>query len=77
MLKGILSLITPIRHCDTVLVRVVRAPALQSLAKNTDKELKNNGVVLELGDHLNKNSNCVVNKKIQELARALCKSDPL
>ena len=75
MIKNILSLVTPIRHCATVLVRVDRAPALKSLAINPDPQLRSNGILLDLGDHLNKNSNCSVDKKIQELEqeiRRLC-----
>ena len=67
MVKGILSLATPIRHCATVQIRVDRAPALKSLANNPDQQLQTNGIILDLGDHLNKNSNCSVDKKIQEL----------
>ena len=67
MVHGILSLVTPIRHSDRVLVRVDRAPALASLKQNPDAELDSNGITLDLGEHFNKNSNCSVDKKIQEL----------
>ena len=75
MITGILNLVTPIRHCATVQVRTDRAPALKSLATNPDPELSSNGILLELGEHLNKNSNCSVDKKIRELEdeiRKLC-----
>ena len=75
MVQGILNLVTPIRHCSKVQVRVDRAPALKSLAENHDQELADNGIDLELGEDLNKNSNCSVDKKIQELEaeiRRLC-----
>ena len=64
MVKGILSLVTPIRHCSSLLVRVDRAPALKSLAENTNEELESNGIYLDVGEHYNKNSNASVDKKI-------------
>ena len=69
MITGILNLVTPIHHCATVQVRTDRAPALKSLATNPDPELGTNGILLELGEHLNKNSNCSIDKKIREIAR--------
>ena len=75
MVQGILNLVTPMRHCSKVQLRVDRAPALKSLAENHDQELVDNGITLELGEDLNKNSNCSVDKKIQELEaeiRRLC-----
>ena len=75
MIQGILSLVTPIRHCSKVQIRVDKAPALRALHHNPDQELVQNGIILELGDDLNKNSNCSVDKKIQELEgeiRRLC-----
>jgi hypothetical protein len=47
--QAILSLVTPIRHCDSVLVRVDRAPALRSLANNPDDQLSRNGIKQGLG----------------------------
>ena len=67
MSEGILDLVTPIRHSNKILLRVDRAPALRSLATNKEDQLEENGIKLELGDHFNKNSNCSVDKKIQEL----------
>ena len=78
MVRGILSLVTPIRHCSSLLVRVDRAPALKSLAENTNEELESNGIYLDVGEHYNKNSNASVDKKIQELEaeiRRLCPSE--
>ena len=75
MEQGILQLVTPMRHCTKVLVRTDKAPALRSLAENPDPEFVKNGISLELGDDLNKNSNCSIDKKIQELEaeiRRLC-----
>ena len=62
VIKGILTLVTPIRHCATVQIRTDRAPALKSIATTPDSEMSSNGIVLELGEHLNKNSNCSVDK---------------
>ena len=67
MICAILCTVTPIRHCATVQVRVDRAPTLRSLAVNPDEQLQSNGIILEPGEHYNKNSNCSVDKKIQEL----------
>ena len=75
MVEGILALVTPVRHSDKIIIRVDRAPALKSLANNPDEELKSNGIEFDLGEHFNKNSNCSVDKKIQELEfeiRRLC-----
>ena len=75
MVQGILHLVTPMRHCSRVLVRTDKAPALKSLAETPDQELVKNGIRLELGEDLNKNSNCSIDKKIQELEaelRRLC-----
>jgi hypothetical protein len=75
LVQGILNLVTPTRHCSKLQIRVDKAPALKSLAENQDQELVQNGITLELGEDLNKNSNCSVDKKIQELEakiRRLC-----
>ena len=74
--QAILSLVTPIRHCDSVLVRVDRAPALRSLANNPDDQLSRNGIKLELGESLNKNSNCSIDKKIRELESEIVRLCP-
>jgi hypothetical protein len=76
MVNGILSLITPVRHSDRVLVRVDRAPALRSLSNTPDQELDSNGITLDLGEHFNKNSNCSVDKKIQELEAEIRRISP-
>ena len=65
--EALISTVTPIRHSATILVRVDQAPAFQSLLKSPSDALEANGVLLEIGEDFNKNSNCQVDKKIQEL----------
>ena len=74
--KAILQIVTPIRHCHTVRVRVDKAPGFQSLKNNMSEELKANGIDLDLADDLNVNSNCSVDKKIQELEEELKRISP-
>ena len=54
-------------------MRVDSAPALKSLQKNGHGDLLENGIKLVLGDDMNKNSNCCVDKKIQELQEEIKK----
>ena len=68
---AILQLITPIRHCHTILVRVDGQSSLKSLAKNGHEILDSNGIKIILGEDFNKNSNCCVDKRIQELEKEL------
>ena len=65
--EAILAVVTPIKHRSRVEVRTDRAPALQSLANKPEQQLVDNGIDLVLGDHSNPNSNCSVDKVIQEL----------
>ena len=67
MVRGLLHLITPIRHSPEVIVRVDSAPALKSLKKSGHADLSENGLKLVLGEDMNKNSNCSIDKKMQEL----------
>ena len=76
MIEGILALTTPIRHSNKIVVRVDRAPALKSLAENKNEELSRNGIKLDLGESMNKNSNCSVDRKIQELELEIKKLCP-
>ena len=76
LVAAILSVVTPIRHAAQVEVRTDRATALQSLANRPHKQLEENGITVVLGDHANKNSNCSVDKTIQELEEELKKIDP-
>lgn len=75
--KGIMSAVTPIRHAEVVIVRVDKAPALVSLAKNQTSDLNKLGIRLELSMDDNKNSNCCVDKAIAELECELKKLSPL
>lgn len=64
---GLLAIVTPIRHSATVKVRVDKAPSFKSLATRNHTDLMDNNIELILADDENKNSNCVVDKIIQEL----------
>ena len=64
--EAILAVVTPIRHGARVEVRTNRTPALQSLANRPEQQLVENSINLVLGDHGNPNSNCSVDKIIQE-----------
>ena len=78
MVKGLIQTTTPIRHSPEVIVRVDSAPALKSLEKTGHRDLAENGIKLVLGDAMNKNSNCNIDKKMQELQqelRRLCPTD--
>ena len=72
----IIQVVTPIRHSDTVLVRVDKAPALQSLARDPTSDLLKLGIKLEIPLDDNKNSNCCVDKAINELEEELKKLSP-
>ena len=78
MIKGIILTITPVRHSAEVIVRVDSAPALLALTKTGHNDLNQNGITLALGEDMNKNSNCCVDKKMQELQtelKKLCHSE--
>ena len=68
---AILQLITPIRHSHMILVRVDQQSSLKSIMKNGHETLDSNGIKIVLGEDFNKNSNCCVDKRIQELEREL------
>ena len=74
--KGLIQLVTPIRNSAVVLIRTDKAPAFQSLVRSKDSSLETNGIVLELGDDLNKNSNCIVDRKIRELEEEIRRISP-
>ena len=76
MAKGLLLVITPIRHNSKVLVRTDRARALLSLSETPDRQLVDNGIELDLKDHGNPNSNASVDKIMQELEGELVKLAP-
>ena len=74
--KAIIQVTTPIRRSPNIVIRVDRAPAFVSLASSPNPLLENLGIKLELADHENKNSNCVVDKSINELEIELKKLSP-
>ena len=76
LLKAILAVVTPIRHSARVEVRTDRASSLQSLGNRPDNQLADNGITVVLGDKGNPNSNCSVDKIIQELEGELRSIDP-
>ena len=65
--EAIIKVVTPIRHSAAVSVRVDQASAFQSLVKSKSDMLESNGIRLDMAEDFNKNSNCTVDKKIQEL----------
>ena len=67
MIRGLLLLTTPMRHSPEIMVRVDTAPALKALLKSGSRDLSENGLKLVAGEDMNKNSNCSVDKKMQEL----------
>ena len=76
MVKAILQVVTPIRHCNRVQVRTDRAPALRSLASRPDKQLESNGIDIVLGEQGNPNSNCSVDNIIKDLEAELRRLNP-
>ena len=67
MAEGIVQTVTYMRNSPSIQVRSDKAPSLRSLVKNQHRDLIDNGISIILGDDMNKNSNCCVDKKIQEL----------
>ena len=51
--QGILNIITPIRHCASVIIRVDRAPALRSLAKNKCEDLTSTSILSQAVTNIN------------------------
>ena len=73
---AVIQAVTPIRHSGSLLVRADKAPGFVKLATSSQSSLTNVGIVLELGDDENKNSNCSVDKAISELEEELRKISP-
>ena len=71
--QGLIQVITPLRAAQHVSVRVDSAPGLRSLAQNQSQVLTDLGIHLDLGEPWNKNSNCYVDKAIQELELEISK----
>jgi len=64
---AIVQIITPTRNAPQISVRSDNAPAFKSLTLTPSSMLKENGILIILGDDGNKNSNSIVDKLIQEL----------
>ena len=64
---AVIQAVTPIRHSGSLLVRSDKAPGFAKLAASSQSPLIDVGIILELGDNENKNSNCSVDKAISEL----------
>ena len=79
--KGIISLVTPVRRSNMISVKVDAHPSFKSLSKGQVPEFNKSGISLTIGNVSNKNSNCHVDKVIQELEHEIRKSknpsDPL
>ena len=71
--KGLIQVITPIKLSRHVSVRVDSAPGFKSLAANS-QALSKLGIHLDIGNPINKNSNCHVDKVIQDLEKEISKS---
>ena len=74
--NAIIQTVTPIRCSPSVLVRVDKAPGLVKLAGDKNSILQDVGITLEIGHDENKNSNCSVDKIINELEAELRKLSP-
>ena len=72
--KSIIQDSTPIRRAQYVLIRVDKAPGFASSATQNNSSLEQLGIKLELTCDENKNSNCHVDKIINELETELEKS---
>lgn len=72
--EGLIKIISPIQLSPTVSVRVDSAPALKSLASQENSLLSQAGIHLDVGEPLNKNSNCYIDKAIQELELEISKT---
>ena len=73
--NAIINLITPIRHTGIVLIRTDQAAGFIKAAKST--KLEQLEIKIELGSSLNKNSNAVIDKGIQELEREITAINPI
>ena len=69
--EAIVQVVTPIRHSGSLLVRADKAPGFLKLAASSQSTLSDVGIVLELGQDENKNSNCSVDRAISELEEEL------
>ena len=76
MSKAILQVTTPIRSSCRLHLRVDKAPAFTKLASEEGSLLSQVGISLVLAEDDNKNSNCSVDKAIDELEQELKKLAP-
>jgi len=75
--EAITATSTPIRLSSNLFIRTDRAPALQSLAKDTSGPLTSIGITLQMpNDEFNKNANCHVDRAIQQLQEEIRKISP-
>ena len=65
--KSLITLTTPIRHPDPIIIYTVNATGFQSLEKRKDEELIKLQIFLQTADKFNKNYAAVVNKACQEI----------
>lgn len=71
---GIIRVVSPIRRSKDILVKSDAHPSLKSLKQTMATDFNESGIHLVIGDVLNKNSNCHVDKIIQELEYEIRKS---
>lgn len=74
--EAIIQAVTPLRRSNPVLVRADKAPGFAKLANSSQSLLTEVGISLTIGNDENKNSNCVVDKIIDELESELRKISP-
>ena len=74
--KSIIQVSTPIRRAQNIIIRVDKAPGFISLASKNNNLLQDIGIKLELTYDENKNSNCHIDKIINELETELRKISP-
>ena len=72
---GIARVTSPIRRSQQIFVKTDAHPSFKSLLHSPTKEMKNSGINLVLGNVFNKNSNCHVDKIIQELEYEIRKTN--
>ena len=70
----IIRLVTPIRHTGKVVLRTDQATGF--VKAKLSKNLADLDIIIELGNSLNKNSNAVVDKAIQELEKEITVLQP-
>ena len=69
----IIQVVTPIRRSNSILVRVDKAPGFLKLINSSQSILSDVGISLQMGNDENKNSNCIVDKAIDQLENEIKK----